>query len=161
MEQSELYEVKYRVGALESQAKEFQRLFQEIQKENVRNEEALKGVREQAKAHNESHLKSFAEMRQQMADDRLSIENMISGSVRELQGGLDKLINALGIDEDIHAASHLRSNLQALSDMITSRKDDIMWIKRGIITLVVSAVGGVLVLGIKAFFGSVGIIGGE
>lgn len=125
----------------------------EVQKELVRLDSGLRGVREQAKAHYEANIKAQAGIREQMESDKRSLESMITSNVRELYDGIDKIVSALGIDESAGAANNLRNNLQTLADMLTSRKQDILWIRRGVITLSISAIGTLLVLGAKTFLG--------
>lgn len=151
-QEADILELNYRLKAAESNIESHRALFSEIQKEMVRTDEGLKGVREQAKAHSKTTSEAIADIKKQMGLDRISMETMIAASTRELQQGLDKVISALGIDEDVHAASQLRDNLKVLSGMIMARKEDITAIKRGMIGLIVIALGTIIVLGLKAYF---------
>ncbi len=83
----DIHKLSYRVDTIESQVREFHKLVSEFQQDAARKDESIKGLREQAKAHNEAHTKAFAEMKTQMSADRASMESIIERSVRELQGG--------------------------------------------------------------------------
>lgn len=125
----------------------------EVQKELVRMDEWLKGVREQAKAHYEENVKSIVALKLQMSEDKRTLETMIINNVKELYTGIDRIITALGLNESPEAGGELRTNLKTLADMLIARKEDIMWIRRGVITISISGVGMLLVFGAKSILG--------
>lgn len=153
----ELQEIINRISAVESAQKDSAKHASdrntEVQKELVRLDEGLKAVREQATIHNEAKIKAFAEIKQQMLDDKRSLEIMITSHVKELYTGIDKIVNALGLDDGKESAGTLRQNLQNLSDLLKTRKEDILWIRRGVITISLSGVSMLLVYGAKVLFG--------
>lgn len=153
--QAELRSINDRMAAIErgAQAASSAEIERNIktQTELARLDEGLKGVREQAKSHNESTGRALAEMKDQMAQNRLAVESVIQSNVNELHGGIDRISRALGLDDDPRAGQNIRENLKTLAEMLQSRKEDILWIRRGVITLVVSAVGMAVLAGAKYF----------
>lgn len=153
----ELDQIFNRLSAVESAQKDASKIASdtnlEVQKDLVRLDEGLKGVREQARAHQDANLKAQRAIQEQMDFRFKALENMITNNVKELYDGIDKIVSALGIADSVDSASTLRDNLKTLNDMLSTRKQDIQWIRRGVITISITGVGTIIVLGLKTFFG--------
>lgn len=132
----------YRVEAMEKADQLRATQFIELKTEMAKLETNVNGIREQAKAHNEAHTRSMQ-----------NVETLIGAMGRELQGGMDKIITTLGIDEDPKAAKGLKQNLDFLDKFRKSREDLTIWVWRGVITIVITGMGTLL------FAGAVRIVG--
>lgn len=132
----DLTPIIYRVDSLEKIVNSQAAQYTEIRMEIVRLEGELKGVRAQAVAHNEAHTKAM-----------VSLEGLITRTSKELQAAVDKIVTTLGIDEDSHAASGLRDNLKFLHNLKLSREETITWTRKGIVTLILTGLGSLMVAG--------------
>ena len=153
-------EVITRLSAVEKAQKESEKAATdrntETQRELVRLDEGLKGVRAQAKAHNDTTAKAISDIKSQMADDRRSLEKLLADGAKELYEVVDRISTALGLNDSKEAAGNLRDNLKTLATSIKSDASNRLWLQRvvivTIITLAGTAIGTILVLGAKSFF---------
>jgi hypothetical protein len=127
----------------------------DMQKEFVRLEEGVKGVRAQAAAHNEGNKKMVSELSVQISKKVEQIESLVQCSGRELQAGVDKIISTLGIDDDAHAAKNLSKNLLFLNSIRLGREETISWLRRGIVGIILAAFAAVVAAGITQMVMSV------
>ncbi len=134
--QNDLLPILFRVEAIEKADQVRAAQFIELKTDMAKLESGVSGIREQAKAHNESHIKSMN-----------NVETLIGSMGRELQGGMDKIITTLGIDEDPKAAKGLKQNLDFLDKFRKSREDMTTWVWRGVISIVITGMGALLLAG--------------
>lgn len=111
----------------------------------------MEGLRLQAKAHSESIGKSVSDLQSQVHGNYKSTQDFISKTAMELQLGIDKVIKALGIDEDVNSGKNLRRNLDVLNEIADARKDNAKWIRRGVISAIIAGFTGLLIMGVRLF----------
>lgn len=138
----------HRLDTLEKTTTDHSKQYVDLRIEMTRVDEMLKGIREQARVHSEAQTKAINEMMVLFKSDTVRLETFFSKIADEQQKVMDKVISALGIDEDIHAASSLRKNLQRLADGNSNKDRDFRTIRNWII---------VFVLGVGAFLGATGV----
>ncbi|WP_435018510.1 hypothetical protein TA3x_000484 [Tundrisphaera sp. TA3] len=149
MEQTDLSNIIYRLDQVERMQNAHTAQNVEIRVELGSVKTELGGVREQAKAHSEASTKAIAELKQQFTDTLVTTQTLIANTGRELQLSIDKIISALDLDKDANAGRSLRSNLDFLSSLRAGHQDTITWTKRGLITLILTGVGTIIIIGAK------------
>ncbi len=126
--------------------------YTELKVDMARIDTEIKGIREQARAHSEMQTKATTDLKHQLDETHKSTQTLVSDSARELQESVDKIVSALGIDEDPHAAYTLRYDLKFLKGLRKGREDALSVVWRTLIGLTLTATAVLLVLGIASYF---------
>lgn len=124
------------------------------QKEMGKLETEVKGIREQARAHNKKVEDRFERMETRMANDKKSTDKLIESQGKEIFSIVDNISRAFGLDEDPKAAKNLQALLSDMAKHLKTSEEDRLWIRRGIIGLLITGGGYCIITGAKAILGS-------
>lgn len=139
-----------RMTAVETAVKQHGDSTTAMQKDMVRLEFEVKGIREQAKAHNTASIGALTEMKNSFEAANQSTQKLITTTAEEAQREISLISSTLLLDDEPNAPYKVKRALMWVLDNHANHKDSMGWVRKTVIGIVITALAAALYGGIVA-----------